>query len=246
MGQEPPPSAEDPAVAEPHDPAPMSPLTVIVYAITLPIGALALVFAPLGRIDWLPGWIFLGALFLTFAVTAAVLARVNPTIFRARARFQAGTRSWDLVLLAIMLPAMVAEIPLATFDAGRWHGSSTPLWVQVLGYALTIGGFAGTAWAQAVNPFFEPGVRLQTERGQHVIDTGPYRYVRHPGYSFALMIFFGIALALGSLWALIPAAVASALLILRTALEDRLLQQGLAGYPAYAARVRQRLIPGLW
>lgn len=103
-----------------------------------------------------------------------------------------------------------------------------------------------TAWAQAVNRFFEPGVRLQRERGQYVVTSGPYAAVRHPGYAGALMTFAGLALALGSWWALVPAAVAGALLILRTALEDALLRERLEGYADYARRVRFRLVPGVW
>lgn len=117
---------------------------------------------------------------------------------------------------------------------------------MVAGYAGVLAGIAITCWAQAANPFFEPGVRIQTERHQRVIDTGPYRFVRHPGYVAALLLFAGMALALHSLWALVPAAIASALLVLRTSWEDRLLHAELPGYAAYAQRVRWRLVPGLW
>ena len=121
-----------------------------------------------------------------------------------------------------------------------------PLSIVILGYVLLGAGIAVTTWAQAVNRFFEPGVRLQRERGQHVIDSGPYAIVRHPGYVCALMIFAGLALALASWWALIPAAWASAILILRTSREDALLQAELDGYADYARRTRFRLLPGLW
>jgi protein-S-isoprenylcysteine O-methyltransferase Ste14 len=126
------------------------------------------------------------------------------------------------------------------------HWSSVPGWAIVLGYAANLVSIAITAWAQAVNPFFEPGVRLQTERKQHVIDSGPYRFVRHPGYVGALLAFAGVPLALGSWWGLVPTAVASALLIVRTSWEDRLLRENLAGYADYARRVGFRLFPGLW
>ncbi|WP_245300449.1 isoprenylcysteine carboxylmethyltransferase family protein, partial [Rhizobium sp. YK2] len=107
-------------------------------------------------------------------------------------------------------------------------------------------GIALGTWAQAVNRFFEPGVRLQRERGQYVISNGPYAYVRHPGYVSAILVFAGLALALGSWWALIPAAWASGVLILRTGWEDALLQAELEGYADYAGRVRFRLLPGVW
>ena len=228
------------------DPEPISRTTAILYAMGLPLALLALVFVPAGRINWAPGWVFIGVMTAAFGTSALVLARVNPAIYRARSRFQPGTKRWDLILLAIMLPAMVLEVPLATLDAGRMSWSAVPLWVVLLGYFLLVGGIAVTAWAQAVNPFFEPGVRIQHERGQHVITTGPYVFVRHPGYTAAIAMFFGLALALASWWALIPAVLASAALILRTNWEDRLLQGELSGYSDYARRTRYRLVPGLW
>lgn len=212
----------------------------------LPLALLALIFLPAGAIGWRPGWTFVAVLVLGFGLSALVLARVNPVIYRARSRFQPGTKPWDKALLAVILPAMTAILPVAAFDAGRRHGSFVPAWAVLAGYAGVLAGIALTSWAQAVNPFFEPGVRIQSERHQRVIDSGPYRFVRHPGYVAALLLFFGMALALGSLWALFPAALAAALLVLRTAWEDRLLRTELPGYADYARRVRWRLLPGVW
>jgi protein-S-isoprenylcysteine O-methyltransferase Ste14 len=141
---------------------------------------------------------------------------------------------------------MVAEIPLATLDAGRMGWSEVPLWVVLIGYVLLIGGIAVTTWAQAVNPFFELGVRIQKERSHRVITSGPYRFVRHPGYIAAIAMFVGIPLALASWWALLPAALAITLLVVRTSWKDRLLQAELSGYADYARRTRYRLLPGFW
>ena len=224
----------------------MSRTKAIAYAVGLPLGLLALVFLPVGRLDWLPGWYFIAFVGVAYGASALILARVNPAIYRARSRFQPGTKRWDMILLWLMLPAMVAEVPLATFDAGRIAWSAVPLSVVILGYVLLGAGIAVTAWAQAVNRFFEPGVRVQRERGQNVVSSGPYAIVRHPGYVGALMMFAGIALALASWWALVPAAWAGAVLILRTSWEDALLQAELDGYADYARRVRFRLVPGIW
>ena len=101
-------------------------------------------------------------------------------------------------------------------------------------------------WAMASNPFFAATVRIQSERGQEVVSAGPYRLVRHPGYLGALVYNLAIPLVLGSLWTFIPALFTIALLVVRTALEDRTLQAELPGYAAYTAAVRRRLIPGLW
>jgi len=211
-----------------------------------PLALVALVFLPAGRIGWLPGWVFVAVLQASLGLSARLLARVNPIIYRARSRFQPGTKTWDLALLAVLFPTIIAEIPLASLDAGRMGWSDLPAWVVATGYLLLIGGVAVTAWAQAVNPFFEPGVRIQTERAQRVISSGPYRIVRHHGYSAAIALSIGIPLALASWWALLPAALAIALLVVRTGLEDRLLRAELPGYGAYAGRTRYRLLPGVW
>ncbi len=230
----------------PIEPPSMPRATAIKYAVSLPLALLLLIFLPAGSIGWRQGWMFLAILVLAFGISALVLARVNPAIYRARSRFQPGTESWDKALLAILLPAMAAILPIGALDAGRFHWSQLPGWLVVLGYAAMIGGIALTGWAQAVNPFFEPGVRIQSERHQHVIDSGPYRSVRHPGYIAAIVLFFGMALALASQWALVPAVLASSLLIVRTSWEDRLLRAELAGYEEYARHVRWRLLPGIW
>jgi protein-S-isoprenylcysteine O-methyltransferase Ste14 len=224
----------------------MSRTKAILHAVGSPLTLVALVFLPAGRIDWTPGWIFIAVLVAIFGLSALLLACLNPMIYRARSRFQPGTKKWDLMLLAVLFPAIIAEVPIATLDAGRMGWSAVPLWVVPVGYLLLIGGIAVTTWAQAVNPFFEPGVRIQKERAHRVITSGPYRFVRHPGYSGAIGMFVGIPLALASWWALLPAALAIALLVVRTGLEDRLLQAELPGYADYSRRTRYRLAPGLW
>ncbi|MGC4392023.1 methyltransferase family protein [Agrobacterium sp. M50-1] len=228
------------------DPKPMSRTAAILYAIISPLGLIALIFLPAGRIDWRPGWIFVVVVAVSFGLSALVLARVNPVIFRARSRFQPGTKKWDLILVTMILLAFFAEIPVAAFDAGRMAWSVVPLSAVLLGYILLVGGIAVTAWAQAVNPFFEPGVHIQSERGQRVVTSGPYRIVRHPGYTAAIGMFTGIPLALSSWIALLPAALAIVLLIIRTGWEDRLLQAELPGYSEYARQRRYRLFPAIW
>ena len=145
-----------------------------------------------------------------------------------------------------MLAAMIAVPIVAALDDGRYHWLPVPWWVCVLGYAPLIIGMVGLTWAESVNKFFEPSVRIQTDRGHKVIDTGPYAIVRHPGYAFGFLLFLGMPLALGSLWALIPAILLCPLLVLRTVWEDRTLRDELPGYEEYARRVRFRLLPGIW
>ena len=110
------------------DPKPMS-RTSATLRYSLPLGLAALVFLPAGRIDWAAGWIFIAVLVAAFGLSALLLARANPMIYRARSRFQPGTEKWDLILLAVLFPAIVIEIPFATLDAGRMGWSDVPLWV---------------------------------------------------------------------------------------------------------------------
>jgi protein-S-isoprenylcysteine O-methyltransferase Ste14 len=205
-----------------------------------------LLFVPAGRISWARGWLFLLVVVILLGAAALYLWRINPEIFAARSRIHPGTKRWDRILLGFLFPAMIAIVPVAALDDARFHWSRMSWWFVGLGYFLLTIAVALTAWAQAVNRFFEPGVRIQTERGHHVVDTGPYAIIRHPGYFAACFLFPGIALALSSWWALIPAAFAALLIIIRTEWEDRMLHAKLDGYAAYAKRVRFRLIPGVW
>jgi protein-S-isoprenylcysteine O-methyltransferase Ste14 len=220
--------------------------SALVRLAVVPLVLAALLFIPAGHLAWTGGWLFLLVAVGALAAAAFHLWRVNPEIFVARSRIQKGTKGWDRFLLAFLLPAFLAILPVASIDAGRSQWPQVSWWVVSLGYVLLLAGIAITVRAQAVNRFFEPGVRIQTERGHRVVDTGPYAIVRHPGYFAACLLFAGIALSLGSFWALIPAGLATLLLVLRTVWEDRTLRRELPGYSDYAQRVRFRLIPGVW
>lgn len=204
----------------------------------------ALLFLPAG-IGWWKGWLFFGVFLALMGLSAGYLWRKNPEIFAARSKVHAGTKSWDKVILVLILTSFFAVFAVAAFDA-RQGWSAAPEWSVVLGYILLTGGFALSTWVYAVNKFAEPSVRIQSDRGQTVVDTGPYAIVRHPLYLFSTFLMVGLALALGSYWALAPVAVGFVVIVVRTVLEDRMLQDELEGYKDYATRVRYRLIPGVW
>jgi protein-S-isoprenylcysteine O-methyltransferase Ste14 len=215
-------------------------------AVTLLLMGAAL-FLSAGTLQWPHGlWFMAAFLFLTL-VSMAWLWRVNPEIFVARRRLTGqGTKGWDLVLVSILLGSFLATLIVAALDDGRFHWAPAPQWAVLVGYVLLLTGYLGTGWAQAVNRHFEPSVRIQSDRDHRVITTGPYAYVRHPGYIFGIILMVGIALALGSLWALLPAALFVVVLVIRTILEDATLQRELPGYAEFAARVRYKWIPGIW
>ena len=206
----------------------------------------AVMFLAAGDIRWGRGWLFL-LVFLVLVIPSVVyLWHANPEIFVARGKIHAGTKRWDKVLIVLLMDSFMAIFLVAPLDAARFHWSSVPLWLTVLGYISLCVNFFLSVWAESVNKFAEPSVRIQTDRGHKVIDTGPYAIVRHPLYLGALFFLAGIPLTLGSFWALIPSAAATIVLVVRTVLEDRTLQKELAGYKEYAAQVPHRLIPGVW
>ena len=219
---------------------------LVSLATTLTVMGAAL-FLSADTLQWPHGLAFLAAFFILVLVSIAWLWRVNPEIFAARRRVTGeGTKSWDKVLIPILLAGFLAILIVAGLDGGRFGWAPAPAWAVFVGYVLLLLGWLGSGWAQAVNRHFEPSVRIQTDRDHHVITTGPYAFVRHPGYVSGALLAVGIALALGSLWALLPAALVGVLLVIRTNLEDGTLQRELPGYAEFAARVRSKWIPDVW
>jgi protein-S-isoprenylcysteine O-methyltransferase Ste14 len=207
----------------------------------------AALFLSAGTLQWPRGLWFLAVFLLLTVVVMAWLWRVNPEIFAARRRPTGpGTKGWDRMLLFVLFASFLATLIVAALDDGRFHWAPAPLWVVLIGYLLLLAGYLGTTWAQAVNRHFEPSVRIQSDRDHQVVTTGPYAHVRHPGYIFGVILEFGVALALGSFWALLPAFLFLVLLVIRTNLEDATLQRELPGYAEFAERVRYKWIPGIW
>ncbi len=219
---------------------------LVLRLLCLPVFIALFLFLPAGTWAWPKGWFFVVVALGVVSAVFLVLRLVNPEVIVARSRFHEGAKGWDKVLLSIYFPAMAAVLVVAALDDGRFHWFPVPWWVCGIGYALFLVGMGIVTWAEAVNKFFEVTVRIQADRGHEVIETGPYAIVRHPGYVGGILHAIGIALALGSLWALIPAVVASFVLIVRTQWEDRTLQDELNGYKEYRLRVQYKLLPGLW
>ena len=156
-------------------------------------------------------------------------------------------KPWDKILAPLM--AISITFPLfivAGLDHRFGWSPEFPVWLNILGFGLIIPGYAFATWAIAENRFFSVMMRIQMERGHVVCDSGPYRVVRHPGYAGNMLSLPGIALALGSIWTIIPAIVAFAIIVIRTRFEDQALQEELPGYKDYAGRIRFRLIPGIY
>jgi protein-S-isoprenylcysteine O-methyltransferase Ste14 len=166
---------------------------------------------------------------------------------RAQLLTAAGVKSWDRFLAPLM--ALSLGLPLfvvAGLDHRFEWSPAFPSWLNVLGLVLAAAGYGFGGWAFVENRFFSAVVRIQSERGHAVCDTGPYGMVRHPGYSGNLLPPFAMVLALDSIPTLIPATVAVMIALVRTTLEDRTLQEELPGYREYAERVRYRWVPGIY
>ena len=219
-------------------------IALIIVAVTVFVCGL---FALAGRWDWMQGWAYLAVLIIGSAANDGILWRKNPDLLRRRGRFGKGTKTWDKVILVIFGLTSVMVMIVGALDSGRYHWSEMTLWLWPLGAALYITGQAIVTWCMVVNPFFEKTVRIQEDQNHKVIDTGPYRIVRHPGYTAIILgLVLGSPLMLGSWWAFIPAILTAIGLVVRTTLEDRVLQAELEGYREYAKRVPFRLVPYVW
>ena len=218
-----------------------------VFALIAAVAAFAIVvFWPAGRTDWLAGWLYVGLVSVNFLVNLVYLQRVNPELIEARMRMAKGTKRWDIAWGVVFGPVLVAIYIVAGFDAVRFEWSSMSPLFWPIGLVLFLPGTALFSWSMGVNPFFEKTVRIQTDRGHRVIDTGPYALVRHPGYVGFSGWCLSAPFLLGSWWACVPAILSFVGLVIRTAMEDRTLREELAGYEAYSQRVRYRLLPGVW
>jgi len=207
----------------------------------------ALLFLAAGRLDWIPGWVYLGMNALTQVLSGIFLIPRRPEMLAERSRVRTGTKDWDRILApAIVIVGTPAVLVTAGLDIRfSWSGRlQTGLWW--FGLVIAFASQMFVLWAMACNPFFATTVRIQQERGHTVTNHGPYRLIRHPGYAGSLIYNLAIPLVLGSWWVFIPALITIALTLVRTGLEDRTLRGELPGYREYAADVRYRLIPFVW
>jgi protein-S-isoprenylcysteine O-methyltransferase Ste14 len=211
------------------------------------IATFVVLFVSAGRLDWANAWIYVGLVSAYLITYTSVCARLNPEMLNSRGRFsKEGTKTFDKVYAVLYLPLGFSIVVVCGLDAARYQWSAMPLWLTVLGIVLILPSFAVATWAMAANPYFELSVRIQEDRDHRVITSGPYRYIRHPGYSAQILSLLTFPLILGSWWGLIPSAALVLIIIIRTSLEDRTLQKELPGYREYAGQTRYRLLPLVW
>ncbi len=212
-------------------------------------GIPAILLLASGDIQWWQAWVYIGFSYLAVIISRILVARKNPDLLaeRAESSKKQGTKPWDKLLL----PLSALWIPILYFiTAGldrRWQWSPViPLWITLTALIIGLAGFAFSTWAMVENKFFSAVVRIQQDRGHKVVESGPYRLVRHPGYAGGLLAALMFPLITNSLWAFIPVSLNIVVLIMRTDLEDKTLVAELPGYREYTEKTRYRLLPGVW
>jgi protein-S-isoprenylcysteine O-methyltransferase Ste14 len=205
-----------------------------------------MLFSIAGRTDWFGAWVLLGLSGAFFVVGGASMVRRNPDLVRERMKAGGPAAPGDAVIVGIYRFGVCALFIVAALDAGRYRWSHMPLALTVVGAAAMSGGFGIVWWCSDTNAYLSSVVRIQSDRGHRVVDSGPYAYVRHPMYVGLITLVFGMSLVLGSWLALAPATLAAVALARRIQLEERVLSADLDGYTDYTTRVTARLVPGIW
>ena len=201
-----------------------------------------------GDWGWLEAWAYAVLLVLLAAVSRGIAGRRNPDLIADRGRMRGAkdTKPWDMVLAPLHLIGTVLILGVAGLDrAYGWSPAFSPA-TKIAAFVIMLLAYGFGSWALVENRFFAGTVGIQKERGHHVVSTGPYRFVRHPGYAGSLLGGSLIPLLLDSARAFVPAILLAIVIVVRTALEDRTLQAELPGYKEFAAKTRYRLLPGLW
>lgn len=208
----------------------------------------AIIFVAAGTIDYAGGWLYLGEMVAISVVLGLHLVRVDPGLLKERLKgpMQKDQPLADKLVLIPVLLLMFGGLGFMAGDAARWHWSTMSRSVQWAGCGLLLAAILFTYWTMRANTFAAPVVKIQKDRGQAVITTGPYAIVRHPLYLGALFYIAGTSLVLGSWWGLATVPILALLLVIRIGIEENALRIGLEGYDDYARRVRWRLVPLIW
>jgi protein-S-isoprenylcysteine O-methyltransferase Ste14 len=208
---------------------------------------LILLFLGAGTLAWPEAWIYVVIQISTAFIGLLWFKKRNPELLKVRMDFwKRLIKPWDKAIVVLLFVAFVPFYVLPGVDVIRYRWSHIPIVFEIIGFLGILVSSGVGIWALVANPYSSGAVEIQKERGHKVISTGPYQYIRHPMYLGAILGFFATSLALGSILTFVPSAVLTGILMARTYLEDKTLQQELEGYADYARKVKYRLFPGIW
>ena len=217
-------------------------LKVVIYVVIMT----AITFLVAGCWDWWMAWAYFAIYGLVMAVGVLIIP-LDQELIGERTTIKKDVKRWDKILTGLLSPVYPFGIFILVGVEMRFGQALLfPLWAPIAGLMVSVIGQVSSNWALATDKFYGRFVRIQKDRGHYVVSDGPYHFIRHPGYIGVILTLLGTAFAIGSLWALIGSILASVVLIVRTALEDKVLQEELEGYTAYAKEIRYRLLPGIW
>jgi protein-S-isoprenylcysteine O-methyltransferase Ste14 len=210
-------------------------ISVILIAILLLVSA--------GKIDWIYAWLYIASSLLVIIINAFIFP---PELISERGRKKENVEKWDKLISGLLTLPWFALYIVSGLDIRFGLSLELAAWIHITGLVIFILGNAFVSWAMISNIYFSTAVRIQYDRGHTVSSGGPYCVMRHPGYLGMIIYLLATPLALGSIWAFIPAILTVILFVIRTVFEDNTLKNKLEGYKEYAERVKYRLIPGIW
>jgi protein-S-isoprenylcysteine O-methyltransferase Ste14 len=217
------------------------------FAVILLLAPLVL-FSAAGRLDWVMGWVYVALVMIFALASRLVVLRTSPELLAERAQSLEAkdAKAWDKTLMPLVVVGPLAMLVVAGLDQRNGWSPPIALAAQLIALAAIVLGYLFGTWAMAVNRFFSAVVRIQRDRQHVTVTTGPYRWVRHPAYASSILVNLAVPIMLGTVWALVPSVLTSLAVIVRTALEDKTLQDELPGYVEYTQHTRFRLVPGVW
>jgi protein-S-isoprenylcysteine O-methyltransferase Ste14 len=202
-----------------------------------------ILFISAGTLGWTWGWIYIIIYLIYIMINASILPK---ELIAERGKSKDNVKKWDKTINKINTIQGIGLIVISGLDTRFKWTSESSIYIHIIGLVMYITGSIIFSWSMVSNKFFSTLVRIQMDRDHKVAESGPYRFVRHPGYSGFILSSLGVPLLLGSLWALIPAVITGILFILRTIFEDKTLFNELGGYKNYSERTRYKLVPWIW
>jgi protein-S-isoprenylcysteine O-methyltransferase Ste14 len=207
---------------------------------------LLILFISAGRTNYWQGWLYVSINIISVLLNSLLITR-NNELAEERSTVKADAKLWDRKILGLSAIILIITYIVAGLDSGRFHWSPVFHWsIHAIGIVLILWGEVIFLTAQKQNKFFSSVMRIQTDRGHTVCDTGIYNIIRHPAYFGMVVTAIGIPLILGSLWGFIPSIISIVLTLIRTSLEDKTLINELDGYREYSQKTKYKLFPYVW